>query len=208
MSEEVLYNPYGESVLTLKEEIMGTQLTTVRYFRLAGEEDVGKSTLFARFKDSNGPQYNASTVIFFYNKSHFRMVVEYPISKRGEYLFFVDFEPAPDPSAEDAASFRRPVPLLDAILFCMDVTDQAHIMLIQERVATYKRYFRENMPPFLLVGTKADLRDDTLEEQLGMSITEKQILADFIGARGYCECSAWANTGINQLLQNIYNIIL
>ncbi|GFS67891.1 uncharacterized protein NPIL_339751 [Nephila pilipes] len=204
-----LLNQHGESILTLKNSIRDTQVATNIYFRLAGEVGVGKSTLFARFKDLNGPPYDETTEIPHFNRSVFGVNAELePGWNSGLYAVIVDFEPAPDPWAAYAASFRTAAPLLGAIVFCIDVNEREQIASLEGRVAAYRRYFRQNMPPFILVGTKMDLRDDTLEEQPGFSTHEGNILASVIRATGYFECSAWENVGVRQLFDNILRLVV
>jgi GTPase SAR1 family protein len=61
------------------------------------------------------------------------------------------------------------------------------------------QYTRLLKVPYILVGTKRDLRGRRGEG--GVSYLEGEAIARRIGARGYIECSARYNEGVNEVFQ-------
>ncbi|GFS67905.1 hypothetical protein NPIL_339811 [Nephila pilipes] len=167
----------------------------------------GKSTLFNRFNDLGGNDYDDFTVIPRRNLDafyHYIPIVP-PGRRPGVYLICADFEPAPQPEEEFAASFETPIPQMGAICFCMDISDRTQFEVIYIKAFLYAQYFLQNMPSTILIGTKIDERleyDDCLTPGQGRR------LASAIGAIRYIECSAWRKVGVRRVFRQILHMTL
>ncbi|GFS86232.1 hypothetical protein NPIL_228271 [Nephila pilipes] len=207
MAGEVLHNQHGRSLLTLHSEILNLQTTTKLYLRLAGDVGVGKSTLVMRLDDLHGDTYDETTHIVKLNRDYIELTLaDLPSWRRpGRYVLVVDFEPAPFPEGNFVASFETSVPLLGAILFCINVSNRQQIESVTERAFLYRNHFQQNLPPCILVGTQIELRNDS---ENCISTTEGHRLARQIRANRYMECSAWEKIRTRRLFLTILDMLL
>lgn len=97
-------------------------------------------------------------------------------------------------------------PQTDIFLLCFSVTDSLSLQHVIEKWQPEIR-FHCSQAPFLLVGTKCDLREDettlvSLNEK-GLSTVDPlyaQDVAETLGAAVYCECSALTQTNLKQAM--------
>jgi Ras-related C3 botulinum toxin substrate 1 len=102
----------------------------------------------------------------------------------------------------------------DVFLLCFSVTSPASFENIMEKWYIEIQHYAPGVP-VVLVGTKADLRDDpdTIKELKGQGLTpvaskDAKKLATDIGARAYMECSAMTQVGVKEIFDEAVRAVL
>jgi GTPase SAR1 family protein len=100
-------------------------------------------------------------------------------------------------SAEACKSVRQlSYPGTDVFLMCFSIADRNSFENIKNKWGDEIR-FCVKKPHFILVGTKADLRESA---ESPVRESEGEIFKTQIGAFAYCECSALRNHGVNEAI--------
>ncbi len=94
---------------------------------------------------------------------------------------------------------------------CFSVVNRSSFVNCKEKWhSELVHHLGDSLPPFMLIGTKSDLRDDpkTLEDvkrkgETVVSEAEGKALAKQIGAVKYLECSAMANIGVKEVFDEV-----
>lgn len=106
-----------------------------------------------------------------------------------------------DTAGQDDFDRLRPLGYADSDVFliCFSLDNPDSLENVVEKwhpeVLQYTRHLRV---PYILVGTKRDIRGPGGN---GVSYLEGETIARRIGARGYIECSALLNEGVNEVFQ-------
>ena len=113
-----------------------------------------------------------------------------------------------DTAGQEGYDRLRPLsyPQTDVFVICFSVTSPASFTHVGQK---WKKELEDHAMgvPFLVVGTKADLRDDEAQVQ---ALKDKQQYKTFdqyktealaLGATYYCECSAIKNQGLDEVFQ-------
>jgi small GTP-binding protein len=95
-------------------------------------------------------------------------------------------------------------PTIDVSLACFDVTNRSSLDSVAELWIPEVRHHRPDVP-YIVVGTKIDLRDDRLARGRERPVTYKEgaRFATEFGAYAYVECSALTQVG----LKNVFNVV-
>jgi Ras homolog gene family, member A len=100
-------------------------------------------------------------------------------------------------------------PKTDVLLICFSVVSRDSYANVFEKWSPEVKHFCENVP-FILVGTKRDLRDNENEEnarererrrEKPIKFEEGCAAAEQINAYGYSECSAMFNDGVRAVFE-------
>ncbi|KAJ6472461.1 P-loop containing nucleoside triphosphate hydrolase protein [Mycena sanguinolenta] len=147
---------------------------------LLGDANVGKTTMVLTFTSGKFPTPSAPVVFDSYCPT---------VNVRGEeHLIGLC-----DTACADVYAHLRPLsyPQTDVFLVCFSVTSRASYVAVRSKWVPEIRHFCPDVP-FLIVGTKIDLREDlTLRgDQRPVSSAEGESLAYELGAVKYLECSA------------------
>ena len=107
-------------------------------------------------------------------------------------------------NSDDKAFLRGYIIKPDIIALCFSVDDRSSLENVRSK---WIPVVNEKAPktPFVLVGTKIDLRDG---DKPCISEEEGRSFAADVGAVGYFECSAKTDTGVRQMFDNICEIAL
>lgn len=99
----------------------------------------------------------------------------------------------------------------DVFLICFSVASRASFENVRTKWVGEIKNFTKDVP-FVLVGTKADLRDDPqFAEQHKADLISTAMghkMAKDIGADAYVECSAKTQTGLNAVFEGAINAVL
>ena len=118
------------------------------------------------------------------------------------------------PTGEDY-DYSKVLPLvysnIDVVLICFSVDNPDSLQSVENHwVPEVKRYCPN--APYLVVATKADLRNDpTANNQSGKVVVtseEGRGMAEKVGAWGYFECSALRDTGVLDVFTNAARAVL
>lgn len=111
-----------------------------------------------------------------------------------------------DTSGKDEYDEVRPLSYskTDIILMCFSVDSPD---LLENIARKWHPEISNHCPnvPFLLIGTKTDLRTESVtagNSQANVSLEEGRSLAKRIGASSYLECSAKHGTGVKEVFEN------
>ena len=98
-------------------------------------------------------------------------------------------------------------PNTDAIVLCFSIDSPDSLENIQQKWLPELRHFCPKVP-IILVGTKKDLRNDATTKrnlmkygQEPVSSEQGRMMANFIGAHAYIECSAKLNEGVRNVFE-------
>ncbi|CCK70795.1 Rho family GTPase RHO5 KNAG_0F01270 [Huiozyma naganishii CBS 8797] len=125
-----------------------------------------------------------------------------------------------DTAGQEEYDRLRPLsyPQTDIFLICFSVSEQSSFQNVREKwlpelmqhanIQSSDFYVKHNQYPILLVGTKADLRDDPKEEQklkdMNTDFVQQEQVQKMVQEErflGYVECSAVTQSGINEIFQ-------
>lgn len=174
---------------------------------VVGDGAVGKTSLLIYYTTKSFPHEYVPTV--FDNYSCIEMHEGKPVSL---VLW--------DTAGQEDYDKLRPLsyPQTDVFLVCFCVVKRDSFLNVKNKwVKEIKGTLQPNAPPppFILIGTKADLRDDrkTLAELKArgedpIDPQEAWVMGQLLGASGYRECSALRASGINDIFQEIIRITL
>ena len=101
-------------------------------------------------------------------------------------------------------------PGTDILLICFSIISQSSMERVKEKWIKHREMYMKDVP-FILIGTKIDLRyDEDVILKVGHIITQQQgqELAAEIGADQYMECSAYTLQGLNEMMQAICQLYL
>ena len=107
-----------------------------------------------------------------------------------------------DTAGQEDFDRLRPLcyPDSDIVLICFSIDNYDSLENVVEKWhPEVMQYTRAAKIPYILVGTKRDLRGNRRGE--GVSYLEGEAIARRIGARGYIECSARYNEGVHEVFQ-------
>lgn len=88
----------------------------------------------------------------------------------------------------------------DVFLICCDVSNRDSLDNVQVR---WKPEIEKTESPFFIVGCKGELRANG---QADYSLEDAKALASSLGARGYLECSAKENVGVDEVFREASKI--
>jgi small GTP-binding protein len=169
---------------------------------VVGDGAVGKTCMLMSFSNNTFPQEYVPTVFDNYNTAI--MVDDTPYNL-GLW----------DTAGQEEYDRLRALcyPQTDVFLICFSVISPSSFENVKIR---WHPELKHHCPdtPFLLVGTKIDLRDDItviegLKSQDLLPITKEQgeSMAKEIGAAGYVECSALTQKGLKQVFDEAARVV-
>eukprot|EP01102_Stenamoeba_stenopodia_P017107 TRINITY_DN6089_c0_g1_i1.p1 TRINITY_DN6089_c0_g1~~TRINITY_DN6089_c0_g1_i1.p1 ORF type:complete len:207 (-),score=53.08 TRINITY_DN6089_c0_g1_i1:151-771(-) len=171
---------------------------------VVGDGAVGKTCMLITYTENRFPSGYVPTV--FENYETF-------VNFKGKAITFSLWDTA---GQEEYQKLRvLSYPKTDVFLLCFSVVHPLSYESIRDHwVSEVKEYSPRT--PYILVGTKTDLRDDesTLNElkKFGMRspITEDEgkALATSINATGYMECSALHQKGVKEVFEEVLTVAL
>ncbi|AET40793.1 Rho family GTPase RHO5 Ecym_6421 [Eremothecium cymbalariae DBVPG len=189
---------------------------------IVGDGAVGKTSLLISYTTNSFPQDYIPTVFDNYSTT---IAVPDPQSSTGEQqLFKLNLW---DTAGQEEYDRLRPLsyPQTDIFLICFSVNEPVSFINVSEKWFPEIRHNTnyENMElflecgkyPILLVGTKADLRDDEHEED-----RLREMNTDFVsqpeidrivhqcGFMGYVECSAATQEGIREVFERAIDCVV
>lgn len=197
--------------LSLINEIASRRLVHRIDICFAGKKYYGKSTLAARFRDIDQGPYEEFFTANKENKYVIRINLDHRqnVRKRGEAVLSIYIEPPPR-RRQRFPPIWLCAKLISLVVFCFDVNDENTFFDTRERIFMYYRLLHENMPAYIVVGNKIDVRDDPKRVR-----SKNVVPTEFAkckvkewNATHYFECSAWENNGVNILLDFILNLVL
>jgi len=164
---------------------------------VVGDGAVGKTCLLISFTQNAFPEEYVPTVFDNYSAT---MMVDQKAINLGLW----------DTAGQEDYDRLRPLsyPSTDVFLLCFSITSPASFENIRTK---WHPEIKHHCPstPYLLVGTKVDLREDPetlnrLAEKRLSPITWHQgnEMAKVIGARGYVECSAYNHQNLKQVFED------
>lgn len=121
-----------------------------------------------------------------------------------------------DTAGQEDYDRLRPLsyPQTDVFLVCFSVVDPTSFHNVKLKWITELQHHASGVP-FILVGTKLDLRDDSQavqrlaeRRQQPISFSEAQSLANELGAYRYLECSALSQQGLKQVFDGAIRCVL
>ncbi|CAM9182296.1 unnamed protein product [Discosporangium mesarthrocarpum] len=121
-----------------------------------------------------------------------------------------------DTAGQEDYDRLRPLsyPQTDVFLVCFSVVDPTSFHNVKLKWIPELGHHAQGIP-FILVGTKLDLRDDqdavrrlSEKRQQPISFSEAQQLAESLGAYGYLECSALTQQGLKQVFDGAIRCVL
>lgn len=168
---------------------------------VVGDGAVGKTCLLVAYQSGSFPEEYVPTV--FENMTH---TMDY---NGGKVLLLLW-----DTAGQEDYDRLRPLsyPGSDVVLLCFSLMNEISYEAIVEK---WNKEIEVYVPdcPKILVGTKADLRDQDIADPHadGKTVITKEKgkqLADEIGAAAYCEVSAKTGQGLNDLYETAVKIVL
>ena len=121
-----------------------------------------------------------------------------------------------DTAGQEDYDRLRPLsyPQTDVFLICFALTSNSSFENIRSKWHAEIQHHAPGVP-FILVGTKLDLRDDqdtvrrmAEKHQQPISFEKGQALANELGAYKYCECSALTQSGLKQVFDDSIKCVL
>ncbi|WFD23986.1 RHO4 protein [Malassezia equina] len=169
----------------------GPKATTSKKLVVVGDGGCGKTSLLIVYSQNRFPEEYVPTVF-----ENYVPVIEF----RGQLVELALW----DTAGQEEYDRLRPLsyPETDVILICFAVDYPTSMVNVQDKWLPEILHFCEGVP-FLLVGLKTDLRQDTTALALlsaqgiqPVSREQGERLAATIGARQYVECSARTGEGV------------
>mmetsp|Transcript_7663 Transcript_7663/g.8114 ORF Transcript_7663/g.8114 Transcript_7663/m.8114 type:complete len:142 (+) Transcript_7663:201-626(+) len=108
-----------------------------------------------------------------------------------------------DTAGQEDYDRLRPLsyPHTDIFILCFSLVNRITLSSIRNKWVPEIQHYCPGAT-WILVGTKADLRDSDHENNSSISTIEGQKLADELGAWGYYECSARSGKGVKNVFDN------
>ena len=105
-----------------------------------------------------------------------------------------------DTAGQEDYDRLRPLsyPHTDVFLICFSLVNRITLSSVRNKWVPEIQHYCPGST-WILVGTKADLRDANPENESTISTIEGQKLADELGASGYYECSARSGKGVKNV---------
>ena len=101
-------------------------------------------------------------------------------------------------------------PGTDILLICFSIISKSSMERVKEKWIKHREMYMTDVP-FILIGTKIDLRyDEDVIQKVGHVVTHQQgqELAAEIGADEYMECSALKQKGLDKIMEAICKLYL
>mmetsp|Transcript_69972 Transcript_69972/g.216342 ORF Transcript_69972/g.216342 Transcript_69972/m.216342 type:complete len:197 (-) Transcript_69972:241-831(-) len=161
---------------------------------IVGEDSVGKTSILISYTTNRFPEENVPTVFDNYSMN---VMVDSKAITLGLW----------DTAGSDDQGRLRPLcyPQTDVFLICFSIADPSSIEKVRSKYHPEVKHWAPNTP-FILVGTKGDLRDDTELQRLAkesglewVSPSRGQRTAKELGAYKYVECSAKTQVGLKDV---------
>lgn len=171
---------------------------------VCGDGVCGKTCLLVVFKDNEFPETYIPTVFETYVTDI--QLQNGPTVELGLW----------DTAGQDDYERLRPLsyPGTDVILVCFSIDMPSSLENVREKWVPEVQHYLPRVP-FILVGNKADLRDDDYTKrelarngERPVSFEDGQRMADSIGAVGYFETSAIENKGVQEVFEAATRISL
>ncbi|KAL6047958.1 Ras- C3 botulinum toxin substrate 3 [Balamuthia mandrillaris] len=98
---------------------------------------------------------------------------------------------------------------VDCFLICFSVADSVTLANVKERWVPELRHYAKSTP-FILVGTKLDLRDggSGKEVRRPVSYEEGKAMKEEIDAKAYMECSAITGAGVKAVFDTAIRVVM
>jgi small GTP-binding protein len=108
-----------------------------------------------------------------------------------------------DTAGQEDYDRLRPLsyPHTDVFLICFSLVNRITLNSVRNKWVPEIQHYCPKAT-WILVGTKADLRNEDTENPSSISTLEAQQLADELGAWGYYECSARTGKGVKNVFDN------
>lgn len=108
-----------------------------------------------------------------------------------------------DTAGQEDYDRLRPLsyPHTDVFLICFSLVNRITMNSVRNKWVPEIQHYCPKAT-WILVGTKADLRDSDSSNSSSISTIEGQKLADELGAAGYYECSARTGKGVKHVFDN------
>ena len=163
---------------------------------VVGDGAVGKTCILVSFTSEEFPTEYVPTVFENYNAV---MIVDERKVSLGLW----------DTAGQEEYDRLRPLSYTstDVFLVCFSVTSAASLDNVEGK---WVPEIQTHCPgvPFLLVGTKADLREDTLHPWKLVDRDTALVTAGRVGAREYIECSALTQANLRHLFDQAVRVAL
>jgi small GTP-binding protein len=119
-----------------------------------------------------------------------------------------------DTAGQEEFDRLRPIsyPGADVVLLCFSTISQASLDAIQEKWHPEVKHYIPDVP-FVLVGTKIDLRAEGAPDPITGDIApvtkeDAQKLTKKLGMKAYLECSAKTTEGLNDVFERAMDLVL
>uniref|UniRef100_A0A8C5PXW6 Rho-related GTP-binding protein RhoH n=1 Tax=Leptobrachium leishanense TaxID=445787 RepID=A0A8C5PXW6_9ANUR len=156
---------------------------------LVGDSAVGKTSLLVRFTSEAFPDVYRATV---YENTGIEVYMDGTQISLGLW----------DTSGNEAFKSIRPLSFqhADIVLLCFSVSNHASFLNLRSKWIAEVRQHLPNIP-VLVVATQTDQREmDQIRIPCISSVDGKQLARD-VKAKGYLECSALSNRGVQQVFE-------
>lgn len=160
---------------------------------VVGDGAVGKTSMLISYTTKDFPKEYIPTVFDNYETN---------VQLDGKQIYLGLW----DTAGQEGYDRLRPLsyPQTDVFLICFSITSPNSFTNIEQKWKPELAHHAEGVP-FLIVGTKSDLRDDEAQVQAlkekgkYKSFDELQTAALAMGAQKYLECSALKQTGLKEV---------
>lgn len=154
---------------------------------LIGDIDVGKTSLVCAYND-----------IYCHNEPRPTFDIHSSFKIEHHFVNLTIFDPA---RSEDIRKVRSDVyPRVDVFIICFSITDEISFLNVEKIWIPEMNNYRPNKP-FILVGTKSDLKKKAKNREKISKIQGFQ-LKEKIGAFLYIECSALNKLNLNKVFES------
>ncbi len=126
------------------------------------------------------------------------------------YQFKITWQDTGHGDYDERIHIEHHYPLTDVLLICFSIISRHSLQRVKEKWMKHREKYMSHAP-FILIGTKTDLRyDPNVIQKLGTSITDQEghELANQIGADQYMECSSYKKQGLHEIMKAVCKLYI